>query len=190
MKRLLIIAALFSLLFTCCEVVKINPSTIDKPFKFISEDTITGKKDYLYVKAHEWMAKTFVSSKEVIQMNDKEAGKIIGKGTITTHTTYDGLGIRRGNDITYYTIQIDVKDGKFRCKLTDFIHEGGTWIYSGTYGSHAVNSKSFGDLDTDFDKNSNNDYYRFLEVKWLVQTKAKSILRDFNKAMRDKTDTF
>jgi hypothetical protein len=37
-------------------------------------------KDQIFDKSLEWMAQTYVDSKEVIEIKDKENGKIIGKG--------------------------------------------------------------------------------------------------------------
>ncbi|WP_107822016.1 DUF4468 domain-containing protein [Mangrovibacterium marinum] len=40
---------------------------------------VPGTKDELYVKANEWMVRSFNNAKSVIQFQDKEAGKIMGK---------------------------------------------------------------------------------------------------------------
>lgn len=38
-------------------------------------------KDQLYIRAHEWIAKAYRSANDVIQMQDKEAGRLVGKGS-------------------------------------------------------------------------------------------------------------
>lgn len=45
-------------------------------------------KDNLYVKAREWFAVTAGSAQAVIQMDDKAAGKIIGKGQQKEHIVF------------------------------------------------------------------------------------------------------
>ncbi len=83
MKKLLIVMILFSACYapkatTKKEVKKFSPVT----FKVI--DSVKGSQNQLYIKAYQWMANTFNSAKEVIQMQDKEAGKLIGKGVMKT----------------------------------------------------------------------------------------------------------
>lgn len=104
-------------LFRCSSYHKTKPLNYPKPFQFVLVDSLSGSKDDLYVRANEWMAKVFVSSKDVIQMQDKEAGKIVGKAVIMVYTpskTKEEVG---------YTIAIDTKDGKYRCVLSNFIHK-------------------------------------------------------------------
>ena len=55
-------------------------------------------------------------------MDDKDAGKIIGKGILIVPSNV-GLGIIKDSYVTF-TATIDVKDNKFRCILSDFYHDG------------------------------------------------------------------
>lgn len=73
-------------------------------------------KDELYTRAREWFAKTFNSAKDVIQMDDKSAGKIIGKGAANGSYFYLLTTIRF---TLYYTVSITVKDGRYRYEITD-----------------------------------------------------------------------
>ena len=90
-------------------------------FKFTLIDSIKETKNELFIKAKVWLANTFVSSKAVIEMEDKEAGKIIGKGVMvydkkdTYYTTH--MSVR-------YTLTVTVKDNKYRLVLSDFINDG------------------------------------------------------------------
>ncbi|HDY87340.1 MAG TPA: DUF4468 domain-containing protein [bacterium] len=73
-------------------------------------------KDELYKLSNEWMAKTFKSSKAVIQYQDKEEGVIVGKG----FTSVKYLGYVD----TYFTMTIEVKDEKLRVTLEDiYLHQ-------------------------------------------------------------------
>jgi len=46
--------------------------------EIVKVDSIKAKD--LYVRAYTWFANSFVNAKNVIQLNDKEAGRILGKG--------------------------------------------------------------------------------------------------------------
>lgn len=92
-------------------------------------DSLTGKISYkevvyldstvqqqvLYRAAREWFAKSFVSSNNVLQMDDEEAGILIGKGSFTIIHTIWGtpFPIR-------FTISMYFKNGRYKYELTDF----------------------------------------------------------------------
>lgn len=66
----------------------------------------------LYNRARTWFAKTYGSAKSVIQMDDKEAGEIVGKGLVETWMSL-GLGVK-AHMFVYYTLTVYVKDGKYK----------------------------------------------------------------------------
>ena len=109
MYRLLL---LFSLVFIfCASQTRIqNPEQLN--YQQVYEVTLT--KDVIYDKALEWMARTYGSSKEVIELQDKELGKIIGKGI--TQIKYPLATIP-----CEYTIIVEAKDNKFRVTFETFI---------------------------------------------------------------------
>ena len=111
------------------------------PFKMQHIDTVNGSKSDLYVKANQWLAKTFNSAKAVIQIQDKEAGKIIGKGAVITMA-----GVFNNVEyVTRYTIFIDVKDNKYRIVISDCILEGyHSSSQSGEYNYSLDNEKPAG----------------------------------------------
>ena len=85
-------------------------------------DSLTSKQ-VLFSRAREWFAKAYKSSTNVIQMEDKESGKIVGKALITVYmTTVFGSHEESGN--INYTITIYVKDGRYKYEITDFNHTG------------------------------------------------------------------
>jgi hypothetical protein len=61
----------------------------------------------IYDKANEWMSKTYVSSKDVIQLRDPENGKIIGRGVSEFTRAWVKIPAE-------YLITIETKDGKLR----------------------------------------------------------------------------
>lgn len=75
----------------------------------------------LYSRAYEWVAKAYNSANAVVQMHDKESGKIIGKGVTRVLT-------RGGTELGYvrHTLSIYVKDGKYKYELTGLEHVSST----------------------------------------------------------------
>ena len=71
----------------------------------------------LYVRANEWFAKTFNSANAVIQMQDKEAGKIIGKGNITAYNSIANVGVWD------FTLSFASREGRYRYTLTNISHD-------------------------------------------------------------------
>lgn len=101
----------------------------------VSVDSLV-KKQELFSKVREWFAKTYNSSTNVIQMEDKENGKIVGKALIqiykkTAITNYEWGAI-------HYTISIYIKDGRYKYVITDFYHTG-QYTSSGGIGLNIPN---------------------------------------------------
>lgn len=67
-------------------------------------------KTQIFDKSLAWMAETFVSANAVIQLKDKDNGKIIGKAIGTSEDPM-GAGIVRSYNLT---VKIDVKNEKAR----------------------------------------------------------------------------
>lgn len=136
MKNLILFRAVcfFSFLFLTIplypQVLPISTST----GKVTYEDVITIdglSASQIYVRGNEWFAKTFNSANDVIQMQDKEAHKIIGKGAIS-------VVLRRANvGYFYYTISFYAKDGRFKYEITDIYHEN----INGSSGGDIINEK-------------------------------------------------
>lgn len=94
---------------------------VDSSSKKISyAEVVTCKgltKDDLYVRAREWFAKTYNSAQQVIQMDDKAAGKIIGKAT--ARGSYY-IMLTAFNYTLNYTMIVSCKDGRYKYEITDF----------------------------------------------------------------------
>lgn len=78
--------------------------------------------DEIYVRAREWFARTYRSSQDVLQMDDRESGRIIGKAIF--QVTHRALGANYPSGHFRYTISIVARDGRYRYELTDFYHAG------------------------------------------------------------------
>lgn len=92
MRKLLLISIIAFATYSCTTLKMVNLST-PKMEEIIN---VSGTKNELYIKANQWMVKTFTNAKSVIQFQDKEAGKIMGRYLMHS---YPG---------SYYTQEIDV----------------------------------------------------------------------------------
>jgi hypothetical protein len=84
-------------------------------------DSLANKQE-LFSRAREWFAKAYKSSTNVIQLEDKESGKILGKALIQVY--HKSMGSNYPSGYINYTISIYVKDGRYKYEVTDFYHTG------------------------------------------------------------------
>ena len=87
----------------------------------IHVDSLANKQE-LFSRAREWFAKAYKSSTNVIQMEDKESGKIVGKALMQVY--HKALGTEYQGGYINYTISIYMKDGRYKYEVTDFHHTG------------------------------------------------------------------
>ena len=95
-------------LVQCASFTKADPAEFDK-LVAINEVDLT--KDKIFDRAREWLARNYSSSKEVIELADKENGKIIGK--VMKSQMYSGMI----QTYIHYTILLEIKEKKFRLKF-------------------------------------------------------------------------
>ena len=76
----------------------------------------------LYSRAREWFAKAYKSSTNVIQMDDKENGKIIGKALMQVY--FHSLGSDHESGYINYTILVYLKDKRYKYEINNFYHTG------------------------------------------------------------------
>lgn len=113
---ILIIAFLFSISYSFGQMpVK------DGKVEYESIVDVTGTKSDLYTKAKQAIVELFFDAKSVIQMDDKEAGKLVGKGTVFCPIKV--IGVSSGF-YSKYTISVEVKDNKYRLRLYDITIDG------------------------------------------------------------------
>lgn len=96
--------------------VPVDPATGKISYQEVIRVNGTSKDD-LYTRAREWFATKFDMAKDVIQMDDRFAGKIIVRSTqvATYRMLLNSIGYR-----LYYTIIVAVKDNRYRYEITDF----------------------------------------------------------------------
>jgi Domain of unknown function (DUF4468) with TBP-like fold len=84
----------------------------------------TYKKDILYRNAKLFFANISKSSKDILQYDDRDEGKVIGKGTIQL-AGHQNVLLSAFSEIriTNYTLEISCKDGKYKYRLFGFSSE-------------------------------------------------------------------
>ncbi len=75
-------------------------------------------KDELYNRSNLWFVDTYKSSKDVIQLDDKANGNLVGKGYFDVYWMYSFV---MGLDVSiWHTVKLQFKDGKYKYEIYDF----------------------------------------------------------------------
>ena len=92
-------------------------------------DSVAGKT--LQSRAKLFIAENFKSAKDVLQLDDAEAGVIAkAKGNIIPVIKILILG-HEAYGYVNFTCKIQVKDGKYKYTFSDFVHQGSGDIHAG-----------------------------------------------------------
>lgn len=75
-------------------------------------------KDELYNRAKLWFAKNFKDSKEVLQIDDKVNGKILGKGNSSVYWSYSAIAAPVEVSI-WQLFDLSIKENRVRLIITD-----------------------------------------------------------------------
>lgn len=115
--------------------------------RVIIVDSIPKNKKQIYIAVNDWFAHSFNDGKSVIQLNDKDAGVIIGKGHI------DNMGstvsFASNADIsTDVIIRVDMKDGRMR--ITTSIQKYEMKIGTGVLGVLVGGPAAYRKINQDF----------------------------------------
>ena len=115
MKRFILIACL--LLTACVPKITMPNLTPVNDASYQRVIDLPGlTKQQIFEKSKQWMAKTFISSKQVIEYENLQEGQIIGNSTANlTFTVVSSLvGPVTSSYQARFTITEDIKDGKAR----------------------------------------------------------------------------
>lgn len=150
-------------------------------YEFMLIDSVKGcDKNCLYGKAKNFMISSFKSAKDVIEMDDKEMGRIVGKGSIK-RPVENNFGQVISYDYIHFKITIDVKDSKFRITLTDITHEAGNYTGACNGGSLSNEKVSCGLMGM------GKKYWNI--IKSDTQTELNTLLISFQKSAKDTSKT-
>jgi len=86
-------------------------------YVFQSENS---SKDGLYNKAQDWFTQKYNAVDQVLWINDKENGELIGKPFTDIMILEAGMGELQK---MYYTIKIYLKEGRYKCVITDIQYQ-------------------------------------------------------------------
>ena len=128
-------------------------------------DVPNKSKNDLYVNANTWFVNTFNSAESVIEYQDKEAGKIMGKYIFETIDGIHHYNIKQ-------TIAIDIKDGRVKVNIMDAYYQGSGDNLNGRY----YPSREFVAL------NSKKIYEQVVKPKW------KTLIESLKISLNKKTD--
>ncbi|MGB1050834.1 MAG: DUF4468 domain-containing protein [Chitinophagales bacterium] len=79
-------------------------------------------KEELFNRAKFWFVASYNSYNDVLQLEDKENGVIIGKANIKYEPSFlSGSGTTRG--VVSYMIKVSTKEGRYKYEITDFFHD-------------------------------------------------------------------
>lgn len=85
---------------------------------------VDGKsKNDLYFSARKWFVNSFKSSQNVIQLDDKDEGLIVGKANLDVRLSSKH---RQNAGHVSFTVKIEFKDGRYRYNFTNLWHEAGS----------------------------------------------------------------
>lgn len=167
MKSLLITSILC---FSCAFLFGQNEKS---KFEFTVIDTLSDSKENIYSRAKIWLANTFVSSKAVIELDDRDNGKIIGRGVLKYDSKYNLIYISR--NIIDFIVTVDVKEGKYRVVFSEF------YFKANTDGGYVDG----GNLNNDKPKNTwNLSKKQWEKIKEDVRSRISFVIDDLKKSMQ------
>lgn len=120
-------------LFFMLMIFSLNVMAQEKP---IQCDSVIQAKDktaeQIYTNVKVWLATTFNSANDVIQMDDPENGIIICKGAFE-YKAPGGLSYRYIDGWVNYTLKIQIREGRFKISMGSFMHETSNFEYKKTW---------------------------------------------------------
>ncbi|RZJ64120.1 MAG: DUF4468 domain-containing protein [Flavobacterium sp.] len=159
-----------------------------KDGKLIFEKVVEGisvNKATLYAAAKKWMADKLKNFGPVIQSEDITTGQIIGKGYVDINRDSKLLFVLGASPIYKFSVQADLRDGKYRARIYDII----------------LNVQTAGDDESNVELNSamaksdpvtgRNKIERAKVTAKEINTIFTSLLDSFNESIKQaKTDDF
>lgn len=94
------------------------PNPADFTYQAVHEN-IGLTKGEIYDRAIDWIAKNFADSKAVLEVKDREGGKIIGKASTRVREATARIPCR-------FTLTLEIKDGRYRSTYENFVFQYST----------------------------------------------------------------
>lgn len=146
-------------------------------------------KNELYIRGREWFNENFKSVNDVLQINDKETGELVGKAYFQVACEYELMGksvkVPAG---VFFQISIWVKEGKYKYEFKNFNVPGSKDMSSLMIGFGAITSSDVTDYKfRNLPEKRMNQIY--LSVKTNTVLKSKSLIESLKEKMSQKSKT-
>ena len=105
-----------------------------------------GTKDDLYLRAKQFFADEFKSANDVIQMDDKESGILIGKGFNDIYIKIIGISTPIQ---MWYSIKIQCREARYKYEIYDIYFKS----YPGQYGTVTTSAEKMFSKESYFKRN-------------------------------------
>lgn len=181
MKKTFIVLLLFiKTIAYSQDILPRNPET--QKFEFSEVVELNRTKNELYSNARTYFAKIFKNSQNVIQYQDKEEGKIVGK--FTQEVFIKPMGMQTSAGHINYDIVVMVKDNKYKFIIGNIYH---------TNTSRKVSWKDIGELETyqpDGLSMSGPNKKQFVQIQTQIKDQIDFLVQELKKEMTAKSDDF
>lgn len=195
MKKFLLALILFASLSASAQTQPFDLSTIptvDGKVKYTLIDTVeTKSKEDIYMSLSEWLAKVVSNSKEAIRLSDRESGKLIVKGNVSSNILVTVLKKVTPMTLnTHMTLDFTIKDGRYRLIVEDIQMENtatiiGTQMIPSTRSSFDDFVKSLKQLNIE---NPSKDEKMMLDIQLkyasTIHEKMEQLISDIKNAVR------
>lgn len=179
MKRILILA-----LTLCAIKSNAQQDTLITYTDVVHIDS--SSKSDLYDRAKLWVANSYKDSKRVIQLDDKETGRILTKGNFTTFFKWRMMGTERpAFGHANFTMDILIKDGKYKATIYNisFKSDENTGGLGGTITSSTICPVRWPMVR----QSKMDDMYA--DLKKHIDIECKATLIELKEAMQKKIET-
>lgn len=154
-----------------------------EPLSYSEAIEVSGvNKDELFIRGREWFNDNFKSSKDVLQITDKESGELSGKGILEVICVYRYLGERQFTSIVNFQMNVWVKDGKFKYEMTNFLTSSSDKCVGVGLITTSDETKA---TYPGFNAKKMNEIY--LSIKQGIEVKAKLMIEDLKIKMSKKS---
>ena len=143
------------------------------------------KKDELYIRSKQFFVDTFKSANDVIQMDDKEAGVVIGKGYNDIYIKI--MGVNNAVQM-WYTIKIQSKEGRYKYEIYDIYFKIYPSQYGGSTEATTIRAEETFDRKKYYKKNGDP---KDIPEKYKIETvnKVNSLVKDIKVTMMKVSST-
>lgn len=144
-------------------------------------------KNELYIRGREWFNESFISSKDILQINDQQTGELVGKCFFAADCTYTMMGksVTIPADV-YFQVSLWVKDNKYKYEFKNFHAPGSISGYSSRINLGQITTSNETELKIQgIPKKRMNEIY--LSIKNSTLTKSQLLIESLKSKMANKS---